>query len=371
MHPAEFQTYTPIIVSDPHHSFLLDQFGREIVGACVEITGLPPLFHVIRDEMLVSLLPEEFAATILDDAVDTVCADIPFGFDVEITPAGIPKATGTKPSWQMVEGFVGAERLITGTLRRLLSVKTVDLKAFDTEIRNLAAEAACPLVQIPEDLSDKTYSIVRPPVGEDDPYFRSVRLATLFSLATGIDQVTKDKTYSREAREKALLDLLGERVPGWIAGLDPLTRRTCMALVATECMLSEPDFEVAILGKMSSWFGTDGIFRDMDDAAGPVRHAVGERLRALCSGRTVVLPQAENACLISSEPVSGVPIEAKDGLYGDCVVGALVPVRAVRSTNIRKRPGPGSRRCPMPSSGCAAKPIGSWGAATTAAFRFA
>ena len=56
--PQAFSDYRPLLISDPHHPFILARLAAEIDYRCEEVSGMRPLFHAVRDETLVSLLPK-------------------------------------------------------------------------------------------------------------------------------------------------------------------------------------------------------------------------------------------------------------------------------------------------------------------------
>jgi hypothetical protein len=128
--PQAFIDYRALLISDPHHPFILGRVAAEIDFHCEEITGMRPLFHAVRDETLVSLLPDESFETIARNAVDAVADSLPFESDIIIMPAGLPKISGSKPSWTGLRSIV-EQRVPTGKVRRLLSVKVSDFTNHD------------------------------------------------------------------------------------------------------------------------------------------------------------------------------------------------------------------------------------------------
>ncbi|HSK40252.1 MAG TPA: hypothetical protein VK943_10845, partial [Arenibaculum sp.] len=315
--PAAFGAYRALVVSDPNHPFILAKFAAAIDEKCEDITGMRPLFHVVRDEMLVSLIPVESADDIVRAAAGDVAGTIPFQSDIVISPAGLPKAVGARPSWAKLQEIVNGG-IATGGMRRLLSVKVADLKTCEDGLRELAIAAGCPFIEIPGTIAGQTLPIIASRQ-RDDPDCAAVAPAALVSLAIGIEEETKDKAYHRKAREQAVTRMLGDAVPGWLADVDALTRRTALALVTAAKAAADEDFRETLLergGLIPGWFADTGVFGRMPDKAGPVRRAVQARLLALSAGAYVEVAPAARHCLVTGEPVSGDPIDSKDGLYG-------------------------------------------------------
>jgi hypothetical protein len=142
--PQAFGDYRPLLISDPHHPFILARLAAEIDYHCEEVTGMRPLFHAVRDETLVSLLPVESFEAVVRNAVDAVADSLPFESKIIISPAGVPKIGGSKPSWSGLRSIV-EQGVPTGELRRLLSVKMIDFVNLEKELRDLALAARCPL----------------------------------------------------------------------------------------------------------------------------------------------------------------------------------------------------------------------------------
>ena len=97
--PQAFGDYRPLLISDPHHPFILARLAAEIDYHCEEVSGMRPLFHAVRDETLVSLIPDDSFETIARNAFDAVADSLPFESKIIVSPAGVPKIGGSKPSW--------------------------------------------------------------------------------------------------------------------------------------------------------------------------------------------------------------------------------------------------------------------------------
>jgi hypothetical protein len=282
-----FGGYVPLIVSDPHHPFILAMLARCVEGACLDLTGIGPLFHVVRDETLVSLLPEESRSGIIMRAIEETVESLPFDSEILISSTGVPKISGSKPTWTGLADLV-RRGVPTGGMRRLLSIKLAPLASYGAEFRDLAANAGCPLAEIPRNIPGQTFGIIAPQSSEA-PAFQAVLDASLVSLAIGIEGETRRKDLSKARREAALVTMLGDP-PDWLGTLDPLSRRTALALVATVRMREDEAFRHALLGQdglIPRWFADNGAFSDMRDKASLVRRAVARRLREMCDGGLV------------------------------------------------------------------------------------
>jgi len=327
--PQAFSDYRPLLISDPHHPFILAGLAAEIDYRCEEVSGMRPLFHAVRDETLVSLLPVESFETIVRNAVDAVADSLPFESEIIISPAGVPKIGGSKPSWGGLRSIV-EQGVPTGAreIRRLLSVKMIDFANREKELRDLALAAGCPFIATDRMSAGQTLPIIRP-VEADSAEFPAVVEACLVSLAIGVEEATKNRAYSRKAREDEIVGRLGGDLPGWLSRTDPLTRRTAISLIAIQRADSDPELKRRIWEIFAEWFAEDAVFGDMRDKASAVRDAVRRRLRLLATGEPVEAADAAQHCLITGEPIEGEPIEKKDGLYG--INSSAISYRAGRA----------------------------------------
>jgi hypothetical protein len=313
--PQAFVDYRPLLISDPHHPFILSRVAAEIDFHCEEITGMRPLIHAVRDETLVSLLPDESFETIVRNAVDAVADSLPFASEIIISPSGLPKISGSKPSWTDLRSIV-EQCVPTGkVVRRLLSVKVSDFTNHEQELRDLAAAADCPFAPTDKLSVGKTFPIIRP-VDASSAEFPAVVEACLVSLAIGVEEVTKNKAYRRKAREDAITTEFSRDLPGWFFEVDPLTRRTALSLMVAQRCGVDSEFKSRIARTVGDWFADDALFADMRDKASVARDAVRRRLQLLAAGEAVEAADADQHCLITGEPIDGEPIEKRDGLYG-------------------------------------------------------
>jgi hypothetical protein len=327
--PQAFGDYRPLLISDPHHPFILARLAAEIDYHCEEVSGMRPLFHAVRDETLVSLLPATSFEAIARNAIDAVADSLPFESKIIISPAGVPKIGGSKASWSGLRSIV-EQGVPTGTreIRRLLSVKMIDLANREKELRDLALAAGCPFIATDRLSAGQTLPIIRP-VDADSAEFTAVVEACLVSLAIGVEEATRNKAYSRKAREDEIVGRLGGDLPGWLSRTDPLTRRTAISLIAIQRGDSDPELKRRIWEIFAEWFAEDAVFGGMRDKASAVRDAVRRRLRLLAIGEPIEAADAAQHCLITGEPIEGGPIEKKDGLYG--INSSAISYRAGRA----------------------------------------
>lgn len=314
LNPSVFISYRPLLISDPHHPFLLAKFAIELDERCERLTGMRPLLHAVRDETLVSLLPADDFDAVIAAAVEGTLDALSFDSTLIISPAGIPKIGGAKPTLTTLRRIVESG-IPTGEARRLLSVKTIDFQKHETALRELAGGAGCPFVSTDKPTAGQTMPIIRS-VQREDAEFSTVERACLVSLSMGVEGDTRAKEFDRKAREYQILSLLGPEVPGWLNETDALTRRTGLALITAARMEMQPQLAERVERLFTGWFAADGIFADRGDRGTQIRQAVRERLFALAHGRSIEAPEAEQHCLITGEPVEGPPIDSTDGLHG-------------------------------------------------------
>ncbi len=309
-----FSHYRALIISDPHHPFLLADFARTLEGICEDETGRRPLFHAVADGVMSSLLPTEEFDNLVEKAANDLADNLPFRVGFEVSPAGIPKTTGAVPSFSDILGLV-KDGISTGDSRRLLAVKVTDFTLHEPVIRALALAAGCPFVATNKALSGKTMPIIRS-INEGDAGFGETHWAAVLSFTLGVKESAKArKQLSSTHRETALRGMLGD-IPPFLDEVDALTRRTCLALLTAAKMASDDNLRIRVLTKLKAWFEPDGLFVGAPDIARPVRTAVKDRFLALSRGIAIQATSAEHYCLITGEPVCGPSITAIDGLYG-------------------------------------------------------
>ncbi len=311
---SAFSGYKKLLVSDPHHPFLLAKFAGSLDDMCVQITGMRPLLHAVRDETLVSLIPEHNYAEVVKAAVEETVEGIPFDSELIISPAGVPKIGGAKPTFSTLHQIVGTAIPTKGALR-LLCVKLADFQKHETALRDLAAQAGCPFMPTDKAPPGQTMPIIRS-VQRDDVEFAAVERACMISLAVCVEEDSKVSEFSRKRRAQQLIFLLGQNPPDWMSEVDDLTRRTALALIAAARAQQDPEFAQSIATTFANWFADQGVFGGRQDKGTASRNAVRERLKSLASGQPIEIPDAAHTCLITAEPVSDEPVAADDGFYG-------------------------------------------------------
>jgi hypothetical protein len=312
-----FAAYRALVMTDAHHPFILANFASSIEEQCARLSGMRPLFHAVRDEILVTVLPESVFDEIVDAAAREVADELPFDCGVLISPAGVPKPTGARPAWRDLVSIVHAG-VQTGDTRRLLSVKVADLKNHQESLVAMAVAAGTPIIDLGKIGAGQTVPLIAPQQA-DSPAYKAVVTASLVSLAIGIEEDTRNKAFHRKAREEDLVARLGDTVPPWLAEADGLTRRTALALLATARIGAEPDLGEALFGEhgvFAGWFSATGVFAGMLDKSSAVRDAVADRLGSIARGTCIPPSGGEWHCLITGEAVSGDAVSGTDGLYG-------------------------------------------------------
>jgi hypothetical protein len=260
------------------------------------------------------LLPDESSETIVRIAIDAAVDSLPFQSEIIISPAGLPKISGSKPSWTGLRSIV-EQCVPSGKVRRLLSVKVSDFTNRERELRDLAAAADCPFAPTDKLSVGQTFPIIRP-VDASSAEFPAAVEACLVSLAIGVEEVTKNKAYGRKGREDVITAEFSGDLPGWFFEVDPLTRRTALSLMVVQRGSVDSEFKSRIARTVGEWFAEDAVFEDMKDKASVARDAVRRRLQLLATGEAVEVTDADQHCLITGEPIDGEPIQKKDGLYG-------------------------------------------------------
>jgi hypothetical protein len=311
---SAFSGYKKLLLSDPHHPFLLAKFAGSLDDICAQMTGMRPLLHAVRDETLVSLIPEHDYADVVKAAIEETVEAIPFDSELLISRAGVPKIGGAKPSWSVLRQIV-EHQTPTGGTARLLLVKAKDFRQHEAALRDLASQAGCPFVPTDKAPPGQTMPIV-PSLQRDDADFAAVKRACLISLAVGVEEDSKVPEFSRKNREQRLVSILGGVFPDWLNGVDALTRRTALALITTTRMNQSPNFSREVENTFAAWFAGNGVFGGRQNKGSIIRDAVRDRFMALASGQPIDRPDALQACLVTAEPAGGAPIEEKDGLYG-------------------------------------------------------
>ena len=93
-----------------------------------------PLFHAVRDETLVSLLPDDSFETIARHAIDAVADGLPFESEIIISPAGVPKIGGQHPAY-----IVKALQAYKSGERNHPSMRAIAATLSDKDMADLAA----------------------------------------------------------------------------------------------------------------------------------------------------------------------------------------------------------------------------------------
>lgn len=318
--PDAFGKYRKLVLFDPHHSFLLDDLARCIYAATKDIDGAPPLVHVIHDNTLVSLLPEDNHTEIVEASVDFLVSETLtecFKTSVHVSTQGNISLTGRKlADYGELKSFCAAE-IRTGGLRSVFLVKKPAIAKHADAFRRLAHG-----LDIKTDFEVPKQGQQKPVVHlDEEDVSEDTRKMTLLALAVSLTSYSGRDDLSNAGRLDQLVHLADSPLPEWIGGLDGLSKRTAIVLwiyglCRSDRQLREDIFGIG--GLLESWFAEDGVLDGMPDETGAYRDALQDWYRALLSEKHVVSDEGlTGRCLITGLPVpEDRTISMADGLYG-------------------------------------------------------
>lgn len=318
-HPASFDTYSPFIISDPHHPFLLDALQSMIGGACLAITGSGPLFNVLQDNTLISFLPDAERDRIISLATEDLKDSLPFETRLHIGSKLSVKLVGPAPGAGAVRELIRRMLLLDKGIS-LLSVKNADVStngSLDDRgqfVRRLASSAGCPAFDNPR-TSATTPAVVRPK--ENSPELADVVTAASISFGLGVEVKSRNKTFSPDARMESVTAEYKIVLPDWASNADRVTRRTLVALAAAAAIREGRGKDPFAEGGCFRVLIEKGLFSDQSDKGDLVRKAVGEHVARLVSGVIGERAQGRNHCIVTGLPVDDTWLVSQpDGLHG-------------------------------------------------------
>lgn len=323
--------WKPVRLFDPHHPFLLDELQRHLSRSSIRTAHLPPLIEVHRDGELFMLLPEQQYDAIVQNAVQNLCAGLPFDLEVVVSNRGVPSLFNGSPTHDELAMFV-QKKMEEKTLLDLFKVSTSIVedsfkKDLDHLLENLGLQPRWP--KNPTTALIRLYSSLEGIEGGSMEWLhRAAHLILLLNLK--VDAPPKKAVPSYENREKGLLELTESSRPEWISSVqlkepDP-SRRILTALWVTALSKEKQDLYQKVWGDdgiLKCWLegmGETPGFRDFITGRGSeVRNGLKRRLLQLLNGQRVA-PVAEyetGRCLFTDEPVPfEQSIKDADGLYG-------------------------------------------------------
>ncbi len=333
IHLGKVQTlYTDLVrhwrsidLFDPHHPFLLDELQRWLSWFSFRLTGVLPLIEIHHDGRLFMLLPTAEFETIVEQALNKLCADLPFNLDVAVSDKdGSIKLFDDQPNYSSLRVFIdslprqkiariflvkaGLQRAVTKDLDRLL-------KDFDLAPRwPNKSEGLVSLYAINDDLSTDADADLR----------KVALLVMLINLNVAGDKKGTVPDYAQ--REQMLLDTICQERPAWLNSVqDGVSRRTLTALWVLALAKTDQTVEDALWGEtglLRCWLeGKEerrGFNAFIEMPGKKIIPAVKQHLRQmLCKQRITVLDEtAQGRCLFTDEPVPiNNKIEKTTGLY--------------------------------------------------------
>lgn len=316
--------WKPLEIMDPHHPFLLDELQRWLSWISLRLAGVLPLIEVHQDGRLFLLLPLQSFDRIVDQALNRLCAALPFQLELAISNRGVPALYNGQPDHGALQAFIAD--LDERNLGSLFRVKAELKDALTPHLDDLLAEldlkprwpgsAGATITPYPKpgELS----------VQARDHLHRAAHLVLLLNLR--LDGAKKLGLPDYAEREAALLSLVTVPCPDWLSGIDDgATRRVIAALWVTALAWNDADLEIAIWGDeglLKHWLEGDENrpgFRDGITGRGTqVIEAVQRHFRQLLGGSRIA-PDDETAagrCLFTDEPVPfDESIDESLGLY--------------------------------------------------------
>jgi len=314
-------------IFDPLHPFLLDELQRYLSVFCIRMAGIPPLIETHQDGHLFMMMPEYNSDEIIDQAIDSMTAGLPFNLNLNVTNRGTPALYNGSPSHIELKEFVlGLESKQVSDLFR---IKDTLRESIVTELDDLLEDIDLQ-PRWPEKITGQLVSIYTG-IENFEPearewLFRAAYLVMLLNLK--MIAKPKDRILKSDERERELLELMENKRPGWIEAVDdPASRRTVTGLWATAEAYEDDKIQKSI------WGDDDGILKrwleGRDDRAGfnqffggdvaAILAGVKQRFKQLLSGQRVAVKDeyAKGRCIFTDEPVPfGNTISQATGLYG-------------------------------------------------------
>lgn len=215
---------------DPHHPFLLDELQRLLSGFSLLLCGIPPLLEVHHDGRLFMLLPVAQYETVVERALNKLCADLPFALDVVVSNRGMPALYNGRPDYPALQAFIA--ELPRPKLARLFLVKadlqTTVTPELDRLLGDLGLKPTWP--RTPGKLASMYASLDALDAGANAALRKAALLTLLLNLNLTGDKKGEAPDYAQ--REQVLLEaLVAQPRPTWLNAIqDDASRRTLTAL---------------------------------------------------------------------------------------------------------------------------------------------
>lgn len=316
--------WKPLEIMDPHHPFLLDELQRWLSWISLRLAGVPPLIEVHQDGRLFLLLPLQAFDRIVDEALNQLCAALPFQLELDISNRGVPALYNGQPDHGDLQAFIAD--LDDRNLGSLFRVKAELMDTLTPHLDDLLAE----LDLKPRWPGSSGATITPYPkpgelsVQARDHLHRAAHLVLLLNLK--LDSAKKLGLPDYAERETALLSLVSDPRPDWLSGIDDdASRRVITALWVKTLAWNDADLEEAVWGTeglLKHWLeggeNQPGFRNDITGRGTRVIEAVQRHFRQLLGGSRIA-PDDETAagrCLFTDEPVPfDESIDKSLGLY--------------------------------------------------------
>lgn len=325
------RSWKPVRLFDPHHPFLLDELQRHLSYAAAR-AGVPPLIETHRDGELFMLLHEQSADAAIERAVKRLCQNLPFQLEMKVSNRGIPSLYNKSPTHGELAGSI--KTLNRRDLSELFKIRTPLVPQVMEPLDDLlAGHGVAP--RWPKSMRASLVSLYNTFEDRDEGIkevlCEAAHLTLLLNLK--VDAGSKSGIPDYNNREQAVLNLLPEGPPDWIAKIGrhipdapDQSRRTLTALWVTALARQDRELWEAVWGDsglLKCWLegesGKLGMRQYITGRGAQVASGLERRLTQLLAGRRVA-PEDESAnghCIFTGEPApSDEPIDQALGLYG-------------------------------------------------------
>jgi len=309
-------------IYDPHHPFLLDELQQQLALNSRDLVGAPPLLEIHHDGHLLVLLYEEHAEAVIDQAIEMVCASLPFGLKVNVNTRGEPELLNGQPDHQELSAYLANVK--HGEIKNLFLIKAEDVNSvFDPLAECMGEFGLPPNLPATYNKNVSLYDSDQKIEGNAKTWLRRAAHAIVL-LNLNLKNTPKNFP-DYETREQAFLKLLPKTPPDWICQMKyGHGRRMLTALWAVTLAAEDGEIKQAIWGNgglLQQWLeGTAEIpaFRQFIQADGEqVSQAVKVYFQQRTSG-VVVSVADENAqeyCHFTAQPVpAGLVVKDNLGL---------------------------------------------------------
>lgn len=316
-----------IRIADPHTPFLLDEILAGLSVACTEHWGFPPLIEVHHDGILLAVVPEENADTLVEHAL--VAAAVRLGATIRpdrnargaIDLLDAPGSLATlRAAFEMMPparrtAFLFCQADVMGSFAARLDGLLAPL--------GLAPDWGV-LGQLRPIWTARSYT---------DDVFKPFLLdaQTLAVLLCCVDALPTLGVPNADRREIELRAALGNRMPAWldeVPARQAQSRRMILAVAAAALAQEDGELHEALLGPdglavlwLDGAEDRPGLEAKIDRSNLRLSEALQHHYRALLAGRRVAPAneEAEGRCHFTDQPT---PITAtsivsgRSGLYG-------------------------------------------------------